>query len=112
MFKRLPDPRLDLPDNGRPVVNFSFDGRMLTARAGDSVACALLAGGIHACRTTPVSGAARGPFCLMGACFECLVSIDGKANRQACMTPVTEGMSVLSQTGAPTLAPPEYGEAP
>ncbi|MGH7246959.1 MAG: 2Fe-2S iron-sulfur cluster-binding protein, partial [Pseudomonadota bacterium] len=29
-----------------------------------------------------------------GVCFDCLVVIDGIANRQACMTQVREGMRI------------------
>ena len=81
------------------AVRFSFDGRTMQARAGDSVAAALLANGIEVFRTTPVSGAARGPYCRMGACFECLVVIDGVGNRQACLTTVTDDMVVQTQNG-------------
>ena len=42
------------------------DGQPVTAREGDSVAAALLAAGFAAFRTTPVTGAPRGPFCGMG----------------------------------------------
>jgi D-hydroxyproline dehydrogenase subunit gamma len=38
----------------------------------------------------------------MGVCFECLVAIDGRGNRQACLTPVEEGMQVETQHGAAT----------
>ena len=37
-------------------------------------------------RDSAVIGAPRGPFCMMGVCFDCLVEIDGLPNRQACMT--------------------------
>ena len=37
----------------------------------------------------------------MGVCFECLVEIDGVPNQQACLVPVSEGMSVRRQEGAP-----------
>jgi NADH dehydrogenase/NADH:ubiquinone oxidoreductase subunit G len=37
---------------------------------------------------------------MMGVCFDCLVNIDGQPNRQACMTPVREGMVVRRQLGA------------
>jgi predicted molibdopterin-dependent oxidoreductase YjgC len=92
MFRRLPDDR-------RAIVRLSFDGRAVEAREGDSVAAALLANGIASFRTTPVSDTPRGPYCLMGACFDCLVNIDGMANRQACMTPVRDGMVVQMQHG-------------
>jgi predicted molibdopterin-dependent oxidoreductase YjgC len=77
-----------------------FQGTAIPARAGDSVAVALLAAGITTTRTTPVSAAPRGPYCMMGACFECLAVVDGRANVQTCMTPVREGMRVERQDGA------------
>jgi predicted molibdopterin-dependent oxidoreductase YjgC len=35
----------------------------------------------------------------MGVCFECLVTIDGVGNRQACMTAVEPGMRIETQQG-------------
>ncbi len=72
----------------------------MTASRGDSVAAALLAAGQLHFRSTAVSGACRGPFCMMGTCFECLLEIDGKANRQGCLAEVCEGMSVRRMHGA------------
>lgn len=97
MFKRLDDAARALTE--QPIQIF-VDDRPLTCRAGDSVAAALLAAGIDACRETVVSGSARGPYCMMGVCYDCLVQIDGIANRQGCMTPVSEGMQVRRQRGA------------
>lgn len=94
MFKRLDTTA------GGDAVPFIFDGREIEARSGDSVAAALLAAGIVDLRDTPVSGAPRGPYCMMGVCFDCLVEIDGLANCQACMTPVASGMVVRRQAGA------------
>jgi NADH dehydrogenase/NADH:ubiquinone oxidoreductase subunit G len=37
---------------------------------------------------------------MMGACFDCLVEIDGEPNRQACMTLVEDGMVVRPMAGA------------
>ena len=67
---------------------------------GDTVAAALLAAGETDLRATPVSGSPRAPYCMMGVCFECLMEIDGIGNRQACLTPVIEGMQVRRQRGA------------
>lgn len=84
-------------DATTPIVRFSFDGQDVEARAGDSIAAALLAAGADRLRSTPISGRPRLPYCLMGVCFDCLVEIDGEANRQACMVEATEGMQVRRQ---------------
>lgn len=83
--------------NGSEII-FSFEGQPITARAGDSVAAALTAVGISDLRDSVVSGAARGVYCMMGACFDCLVEIDGVPNRQACMTEVRHGLDVRRQS--------------
>ncbi len=85
--------------NRAAALGFTFDGRAMTARAGDTVAAALLANGVQACRQTPVSGAPRGPYCMMGVCFECLVVIDGVGNRQGCLVPLRQGMRIETQAG-------------
>jgi predicted molibdopterin-dependent oxidoreductase YjgC len=92
-------------------VRIEFEGQALLARAGDTVAAALLAGNHWRFRTTPVSGAARGPFCMMGVCFDCLVEIDGVANRQACMTEVRDGMRVKRQQGASDIGPNLFADS-
>ena len=99
-----------LDEVGAITVTLECAGQPLAARAGAIVAAAMLSAGHLAGRETPVSGAPRGPFCMMGACFECLVEIDGEPNRQACMTPVAEGMKVLPMKGARALPKGEPGE--
>ena len=91
MFRRL-------DDKGATLI-LKVDGREIRAREGDTVAAALLAAGIKHIRTTPVSGTPRAPYCLMGVCFDCLVTIDGVGSRQACLVPVREGMAVETQLG-------------
>lgn len=98
MFRRLEDIR--------PEITFLFEGREVVARAGETVAAALLAAGLRSFRATPVSGSPRAPWCMMGVCFDCLVEIDGLASRQACMVAVAEGMRVRRQRGAKGLALP------
>ncbi|HUZ63567.1 MAG TPA: (2Fe-2S)-binding protein [Acetobacteraceae bacterium] len=92
MFRRLEEDGL--------LLIFNFEGERVAARLGETVAAALLAAGIGRFRETPVSGSSRAPYCLMGVCFDCLVEIDGIANRQACMVPVADGMRVRRQRGA------------
>lgn len=74
-------------------VGVSLDGQPLMLPEGANLAAALLAHGLGTFRRTPVSGAPRAPFCMMGACFDCLVDIDG-TTRQACMIEVTEGLQI------------------
>ena len=92
MFRRLD--RLN-----QPTVTITIENRRIEVPAADSVAAAMLAAGIVATRTTPVSGAQRGPYCMMGTCFDCLVEIDGVSNQQACRTQVREGMTIAVQRG-------------
>lgn len=92
MFRRLHEP------DGQSVT-IDFEGEALKVGAHETVAAALLAAGPEHSRTTPVSGAPRLPFCMMGVCFDCLVEIDGVPNRQACMETVQEGMKVRRQEG-------------
>ncbi len=81
------------------VVRFTFDGQEFTARAGQSVAAALLAAGRRTLRTTSRRGEPRGLFCGMGVCFDCLVCVEGQANVRACRLPVVAGLRVQSQQG-------------
>ena len=98
MFKRLPDLAASNPDTR--ALDVTIDGKAFTARAGDTVAATLIAAGLADCRTTPVQGVARGPFCMMGVCFDCLVVIDGQPNRQGCMVAIEDGMRIETQQGA------------
>lgn len=93
------------PDDARPAVELRFDGETVEAREGDSIAAALIAAGRVANRVTPVGGRPRGPWCLMGACQDCLVTVDGVENVQACLHAVAPGMAVATQRGARALDP-------
>ncbi|MEO8751781.1 MAG: (2Fe-2S)-binding protein [Casimicrobiaceae bacterium] len=86
-------------DRGAARITVTIDGQPVVANAGDSVAAAMLAAGVGSCRSTPLSGAPRGPFCMMGVCFDCLVIVDGVGSRQGCMTRVRDGMRVETQHG-------------
>ena len=92
MFRRLPDAHA-------PMIEVTIDDCAARVRAGDTVAAALLSAGILASRVADVSGAARAPYCMMGVCFECLVTINGVGNRQGCLVPVAPGMRIETQHG-------------
>ena len=97
MFNRLPEAQQALAL--APVV-VTINGETVQCRAGDSVAAALLAAGLNECRDTAVKDLPRGPFCLMGICYDCLVMIDDQPNQQGCMIPVRSGMKIERQQGA------------
>ena len=82
-------------ETGTPV-KFHFEDEMMTAIDGDNVAAALLRAGKIQFRTAKKNDL-RGPYCMMGVCFECLVEIDGKANQQACQTMICDGMQIRRQ---------------
>jgi hypothetical protein len=102
MYARLPDAR-------RETIAVTIDGEPFSARPGDTVAAALLASGRVALRSTPVTGAPRGPFCMMGVCFDCLVTIDDAPNQQACLVLVAPGMRIDIQSSPVALATPPEG---
>lgn len=86
MFRRLHEPLA--------TVTVYLDDVPLRVSAGESVAAALLAGGVAVLRSAPRLGDPRGPHCMIGNCFDCLVEIDGLPYRQACLTTVAEGMRI------------------
>ncbi|MBB3154685.1 sarcosine oxidase subunit alpha [Paenibacillus endophyticus] len=82
--------------------SFSYDGRLYKAREGESIAAALLAGGVRTLRLHEENGSPRGIYCNIGHCMECRVTIGGITGVRACLTPVKEGMDVRSGTVLPT----------
>jgi D-hydroxyproline dehydrogenase subunit gamma len=78
------------------TVTLRLDGAPLPARRGQTVAAAMLAAGQRVLRHTRRRGRPRGIFCAMGMCFDCVMTIDGKAGVRACMTKVEDGMDVRS----------------
>ena len=84
-----------------PRVRVILDGEPIEAPAGWSVAALLLARDGEPYRRTAVSGVARGPWCLMGVCFDCLVTVDGEADRQGCLIRLREGMVIGRQDATP-----------
>ncbi len=84
----------DLPR--RRVVTISVDGEPVAAREGEPVAVALLAAGRRVLRHTDRFGEPRGLFCAIGRCTDCAMTVDGRPNVRTCITPVREGMVVVS----------------
>ena len=93
MFRRRPDSR-------PATIPVEVEGRRVLVPAGASAAAAVLIAGLASIRETPVGGTERGPYCMMGICFDCLAEIDGVPNRQSCMVAAQPGMRIRRQKGA------------
>ena len=98
MFRARPD--------GRPAtVAVAVEEQAVLVPEGASAAAAILLAGLaDGSRDSAIGGAARGPYCLMGVCFDCLAEIDGVANRRSCMVTAQPGMQIRRQRGARRLA--------
>jgi sarcosine oxidase subunit alpha len=78
-----------MPDRVLLTVN----GVEVAAPAGAMVSTAVAMAGASGYRRS-VSGEPRGPLCGMGICFECRVTIDGRAHCRACQVVCRPGMEV------------------
>jgi predicted molibdopterin-dependent oxidoreductase YjgC len=78
----------------RPEVEIYVNGRRCGAREGDTVASALWALGIRRFRRTRRLHEPRGPFCFIGRCTDCEVTVDGRPRVKSCMTSVRGGMRI------------------
>ena len=81
---------------GAPV-RFTFENRVVEAYEGELLAAALLAAGWSALRDSPNGQQARGAFCWMGLCQECIVVVDG-IRQPACRTACRAGLVVRKGT--------------
>ena len=91
-------------------VGVMVDGRWLWLPEGVMLAAALLAEGQDATHDSLLAGTPRGPFCLMGACFQCVATIDGVQHQRTCRVPVRAGMRVaLRAAGMPVRGAPADG---
>ena len=69
------------------------NGKPVSVPAGSTAAAAVAVAG-HSCFRNSVTGAARGPLCGMGICFECRVTVDGLPHRRSCQTVCAAGMEI------------------
>lgn len=81
-------------------IQFRFDGEPITAVAGQSIGAALVAAGHRSWRRTRFDDAPRGIFCGIGVCFDCLVTVNDRSNRRACLVEAKTGDVVTTQQGA------------
>ena len=83
------------------TVTINVDGAELVVPAARTVAAALLLEqGRMAWRSTRRSGSARGLFCGMGVCHDCLATIDGRTSQRTCLVEVAAGMEISTVAAA------------
>ena len=80
------------------TVTLTIDGTPGQAWAGQTVTAVLVAAGIWPLRRNPVNGQLRGPFCGMGVCLECEMTINGRPGTRSCTAHVTDGMDIRTHT--------------
>jgi predicted molibdopterin-dependent oxidoreductase YjgC len=78
----------------RETINIRVNGRTIAATPGETVMAALTAAGFKVVKKSNVAGEARGPFCGMGVCYECLVTVNGVPKQRSCMTEVEDNMEI------------------
>lgn len=83
-----------LRDASRPAIRLTLDGARIEAQQGDTLLTALLAGGAGHLRDSEFGDGPRAGFCLMGACQDCWVVVEGLGRVRACATLAQDGMEV------------------
>jgi sarcosine oxidase subunit alpha len=84
-------------------LTFHFEGRDVPALAGQSIAAALYASGVHVFSRSFKYHRPRGLFCVAGDCPNCLMQVDGRPNVRTCIEPVRQGQVVSRQNAWPSL---------
>lgn len=91
-----------LPIPPEPSLGFTWQGKELKARKGETIASALFSNGIRVFGHHHKDGAPMGIYCANGQCAQCSVMADGLSVK-SCMVPVHEGMTVGPLEGKPAL---------
>ncbi len=89
-----------LAETDRSAVSFMLDGAPADALVGDTLLTAILVREGHL-RTSEFGDGLRAGFCLMGACQDCWVNVEGGGRVRACTTEITEGMRVTRRMVQP-----------
>lgn len=80
-------------------VKFYFDGRELEGYEGETIASALLANGVKVFHRSKGLLRPRGFFCAIGRCSSCNMIVNSIPNTRVCVTALTEGVRVRTQSG-------------
>ena len=93
-------------------IHFSFEGKIIDAYKGDTIAAALHAAGVKVLSHSLKRDRPRGFFCAIGKCSSCMMEVDGVPNVKTCLVLAEDGMEVHSQTGWGTLSETKKRELP
>ncbi len=83
-----------LRDAARPRITLRLDGAPIEAQRGDTLLTALLAADAGHLRDSEFGDGPRAGFCLMGACQDCWVVVEGRGRVRACATMAEDGMEI------------------
>ena len=86
-------PNLPKVQRGKPI-EVSINGKIVNSFEGELVSTVLQIEGISVFARKNKTGRPSGIYCGMGACYECLVKINGTANMRACQTFVANQMII------------------
>ncbi len=79
------------------TLSFTFEGKPVSAYAGDTIGSALYAAGRRVFSRSFKYHRPRGLLCCSGACPNCMLEVDGVPNVRVCVEPVREGAVVKAQ---------------
>lgn len=81
---------------------FTFEGRSIDAREGQSIAGALHQAGVRTLSRSVKYHIPRGYTCGFGACGDCPLNVNGMPSTVSCTTPVRGGEQVRREQGLPS----------
>ena len=87
------------PQTEQETVSITVDGKPYKALSGEVIAAVLMANGIMVHRHTTKRHEPRGIYCGIGQCTDCVMTVNGRPNVRTCITPVEDGMEILTQDG-------------
>ncbi|HEY2253232.1 MAG TPA: 2Fe-2S iron-sulfur cluster-binding protein [Planctomycetaceae bacterium] len=85
------------------AIEFEFDGKIIRAKQGQTLAGALHAAGEHIISRSFKYHRPRGLFCCTGRCPNCLCTVDGTPNVRICTAPAAAGTVVKTQNAWPSV---------
>ena len=85
------DQRIESGVNRGKEIELFINKHRIGAYEGETIGAVLTAIGIRQVSHAPQLKDYRGLYCCMGSCYGCLVTVNGRPNERACVTPVQAG---------------------